>query len=298
MRRFLAALLLSALCTISTGYGAEPNDDFGSATVLGPGVISVLDSLEGFPSPDTYLGAFADDTFSLPTLDEDDDSSPLGDGLGSGIFGVGVNADGSIHLAVTGCCDDFDGTHSEDGDYELFVEVFDAGGAPLDSFSVPESLTPGELDTFSFDDPTWVGGFFDAITDNALGLGTDPLDYWRFTGLTPGESFVAETSDTDFGIPFDTMLAWVDEFGDIIVLDDDGAGGGDGLKSRVMGTVPASGEVVLAVTGYSDFDLFGEHGEIGDYELTIFEGVPEPSTLLLATVCLAWAVGSHRRRFL
>jgi len=293
MLRCLSAFFFSALFAINPSIAAEPNDDFPSATVLAPGVTLVLDSREGFPSPDTYLGAFADNSFTLPTLAEDDDSSPVGDGLGSGIFDVSVNADGSIHLAVTGCCDDFDGSHTEAGDYELIVEVFDAGGGPLTAFTAPESLAFGEIDMFSFDDPTWIGGSFDAFTDNAIELGSDPLDYSRFTGLTPGEPFIAKTSDTDFGIPFDTILAWVDEVGDILLVDDDD---GDGLKSRLFGTVPASGEVVLAVTGYPDFDLFGEHGEVGDYELTIIEGIPEPSTLLLATACLACFAGSKRRR--
>ena len=77
----MACILLSG--SYSPADAAEPNDAFADATVLAPGTWTVADSIEGgSPAPDTYLGFFADDTFPLPALAMDDDSSPLGDGFG------------------------------------------------------------------------------------------------------------------------------------------------------------------------------------------------------------------------
>ena len=95
----------------------------------------------------------------------------MGDGLADAIFDISVNDDGSIPLAVTGCCDDFDETHSEEGDYELFVDVFDATGAMIDSFSTKSTLAQGQTDQFPFSDPAWIGGTFTALIDNTVGSG-------------------------------------------------------------------------------------------------------------------------------
>lgn len=291
------SLVLSAIATIfatvflSSANAAEPNDTFAEATVLPSGTLTVSDTLEGGePVPDTYLGFFADDTFPLPPLEEDDDSSPLGDGLADALFGIPVNADGSIPLAVTGCCDDFDGSHGEEGDYELFVDVFDAGGSLIDSFSTTSTLFPGVVDEFPFADPAWVGGTFDALIDNTIGFvpGLDPIDYWVFTGLTPGTDYVAEITDGDF----DTILGVLASDGSLIDTDDDG---GLDLLSLVEFSVPASGEVTLAVTGFDDFDLEGLHSEFGFYDLSVSIAVPEPTSLVSLIAGLATCMCYRRR---
>lgn len=285
----LAALLVTAWAGNIT-FAAEPNDDFGSATVLGAGVSSVSDTLDGGTgAPDTYLGFFADDSFPLPPLAEDDDSSPLGDGLADALFGIAVNADGSIPLAVTGCCDDFDGSHSEEGDYELFVDVFDGGGMPIDSFSVTSTLMAGIVDEFDFADPAWIGGTFDAVIDNTVGVvpGTDPLDFWVFTGLTPGGSYIAEIDASDF----DTILASFAPDGTLLETDDDG---GVDLLSKLIVEASAAGEVHLAVTGFSDFDVLGLHPQSGDYDLSLTP-TPEPTACLLMLSCVGAGILSRRR---
>lgn len=289
-----APILMSALLLMgilfTPALSAEPNDDFGAATVLAAGVLSVTDSLAGEPLPDTYLGAFGDATFTPPAIAENDD---FGAGLASQILDVPVNADGSIHLAVTGCCDNFGGTHGEEGEYDLLVEVFDSGGSLLTDFTTNSTLLPTSVDQFSFDDPAWVGGTFNAETDNTVGgLGADPIDYWVFSGLAPGTPFLATTSSAGTDADIDTMLAWFDDAGDLLFLNDDN---GVDLFSRLMGTVPANGQVILAVTGYPDFDLIGSHGEIGDYVLTISPGVPEPMTSCLLLMGLAAALGWRRK---
>ena len=94
--------------------------------------------------------------------------------------------------------------------------------------------------------------------------------------------YVAETISGDF----DTILAVLASDGTLLEADDDA---GVGLLSQLNVTASASGELYLAVTGYSDFDLSGNHGESGDYELTVTI-VPEPAalTLLLAGVATFW----------
>ncbi len=291
------SLVLSAIVTIlatvflSVASATEPNDTFAEATVLSFGTLTVSDTLEGGePSPDTYLGFFADDTFPLPPLEEDDDSSPIGDGFADAFFGLPVNADGSIPLAVTGCCDDFDGSHGEEGDYELFVDVFDAGGLLMDSFSTTSTLFPGVIDEFPFADAAWVGGTFDVIIDNTIGFvpGDDPIDYWVFTGLTPGTEYVAEITGSDF----DPILALLAADGSVIETDDDD---GVGLLSLLGFLVPASGEVTLAVTGFADFDLEELHSEVGFYDLSLSIAVPEPTTVVSLIVGLATGMCYRRR---
>ncbi|MEO0531754.1 MAG: hypothetical protein AAF266_14435, partial [Planctomycetota bacterium] len=165
----------------------EPNEDFGSATPLTSGVFTVSDEIIGGPGfPDLTLGAFDEFGGLIAT---DDDSSPLGNGLASALFGIPVNDDGSIDLAVSGFPDfDFDGIsdgdafpHTEVGDYDLFVDVFDASGAPIDFFDAFETLDVGEVDTFSFSDPAYIGGTFDVTTDNLIGEPGD-VDFFRFSG--------------------------------------------------------------------------------------------------------------------
>jgi hypothetical protein len=284
----------SFFCPLSASLATEPNDSFGDATVLAAGTAAIADTLEGAtggPFPDTYLGFFVDDTFSVPPLAEDDDSSPLGDGLADALFGIDVNPDGSIPLAVTGCCDDFDGTHSQEGDYELIVDVFDSTGAFLESYGALSTLLPGIVDEFPAADPAWIGGTFDVIIDNTVSAipGTDPLDFWVFTGLTPGATYVAKIDAADF----DTLLGVFDSGGALVATDDDG---GDGLLSLLEVTANGSGEIYLAVSGYPDFGLVGLHFEAGSYDLSV-SLIPEPSSLAALLIGLLGFAPCARRHF-
>ncbi len=293
--RFLFLTLIALTLVFSSQFSAtatEPNDSFAEATILAAGTLSVADSIEGLPGPDTLLGFFADDTYTPPTVETNDDDSPLGNGYADALFDISVNADGSIPLAISGIGDDdFDGSHSEEGDYDLFVDVYDAAGDLIDSFSDFGSLTPGVVDEFSYADPTWIGGTFDAVLDNTVGADPtllDLLDFWVFTGLTPGTSYVAEIVDGDF----DTILALLAPDGTLEETDDDD---GEDLLSKLIVTASASGELYLAVTGFSDFDLDGIHGEFGSYELTVSTVVPEPTALVSFLVGLAMFLGYHRK---
>ena len=205
---------------------------------------------------DTTLGSF-DEFFNL--IDTDDDSSPVGIGLGSALPVFG-NPDGSINLQVSGFPDfDFDGLddsygapHQNAGDYELL-------------------LFAGDIDVASAGD----------------------VDVFAFTGLTPGARFFAETSDGAAGFSPDTVLGLFDDQGTLIATDDDG---GDGFFSRLTGTVPNSGTLVLGVSGFADFGFTGLHSATGSYELSVeVVAVPEPTGISLL-LCGVVGIGLRRRR--
>lgn len=292
---FLFALSLATTAAVTGTSTAEPNEDFFEATVLAPGVFAVSDDITGSPAPaaDTTLGAF--DEFG-GLIESDDDNSSYGDGLASALFDIPVNADGSIELAVSGYEDlDFDGIddfsgfgHIEEGAYDLFVDIFDSGGSPIDFIGDSGSLVSGAVDTFSYSDPAWIGGTFTVEIDNLSNFEPGDVDFWRFTGLTPGLPFTAEITDGDF----DTVLGLFDDTtGDLLVEDDDGGVGGLSLLSDV---VPASGDIVLAVSGFDDFGFIGVHTEFGDYTLTVTI-IPEPLTLCLAAFAAPLLLTRRRR---
>jgi len=88
------------------------------------------------------------------------------------------------------------------------------------------------------------------------------IDFFTFIGLEVGEIFVAEVSQGNF----DSILGLLDDEGTLLEVDDDG---GRDLLSRILGTVPDSGNVNLGLTGFPDFSLVGDHFEVGDYELSV-----------------------------
>ncbi len=99
------------------------------------------------------------------------------------------------------------------------------------------------------------------------------VDFFTFSGLTPGTIFSAETTAGDF----DTMLGLFDDDGSLLYFEDSG---GIGLLSKLEGLVPASGKLNIAVTGWNDQQFSGFHLLSGDYTLTL-TAVPEPATLVL-----------------
>jgi hypothetical protein len=255
---------------IPSTQAVEPNDDFASRTVLSAGVATVIDTITGGNGqPDTVLGAFNE---TLTTeIAFDDDSSPLGDGLASALYGAPINVDGSIRLKVSGWDDyDFDGLsdtnapgnpHQSEGDMELFVRVYNSSATLIATFSVSRILAKGSVETFTFSDTSWIGGTFDVEIDNTI----DPVDYWEFTGLTPGTAFTAEVTCCASGSGgFDAYMGWFDSTGQLTNVDDDS---GAGLLPKLAGTVPSNGRVVLAVTGAFGFSF--SHKENGNYTLQI-----------------------------
>jgi len=279
--------LILTLCVVAVvSRTAVCDDDFTSRIILPPGVSTYSDTIQGgamMSGPDTTLGAF-DEYGSLFAVD--DDGSHLG-GFGSGLYGVPVNADGSLSLAISGYDDmDFDGLgdmtglpHGQSGEFMIYIDVYDQSSTPIELAHFLIDLEPGAVESVwanpgEFDPTCW----FDAYIDTSLYVaGLDEIDFVTFTGLTPGDPFVAEITDGTF----DTMLGWYDDAGGLISWDDDGGGG---LLSRIDGTVPASGVVNLAVTSY-DYYFGGCSNGSGVYTLGL---TPEPTMVaLLATGTLA-----------
>jgi hypothetical protein len=263
--RSLLVCLTVALLQSSAVRGDEPNETFATATVQAAGVLSVQDSLsagEG-DAPDTLIGAqgmFGDIYYV------DDDGSPVGNGSASGYGGASTNS-GSINFLVSGYPDDFFvGSHSEFGEYEVFVTAYDFFGDEVDSFSERRTLQPGAVDSFSYSDFNWLNGSYDVYIDNTVGgLTGGDIDFFTFTNLSPGANFAASTSDP-LSTGIDTFMGWFDQNGGLIDADDDDAGG---VLSLIEGIVPANGQLTFAVTGFGDTLFDGGHGAAGDYQLTI-----------------------------
>lgn len=293
-RAFALALSLLIWGYTSQVFAEEPNETFADATILSPGVLTVSDDL--FPGeasfPDTLMGAFG----SFGNLIEvDDDDSLFGDGLASGLFDIPVNINNNIEFWVTGFGDDFfSGDHGELGEYEAVIEVFNFNGGLEDAFSVFGSLEPGVVDEYDFSDPDWLGGTYTVNLDNTLGspIGGD-VDFFTFTGLTPGAMFSAETLSVG---SIDTLLGWYDDLGNELEVNDDF--NEINFLSQIQGTVPASGQLTFGVTGFGDDFFEGAHieQEVYDLQLTIdganlhgdFEGDGDVDIFDLTNPTLGW----------
>jgi hypothetical protein len=258
------AAMIAALMVPLEVYGTEPNDSFSASTILASGTLTVGDELALAMVPDTLLGA-RDSSGSIYLVD--DDGSAVGDGRASGLPSVSVNSD-TIQFAVSGLGDSVDegeflGAHSEQGNFEVFVHVYDSAGAEIDFFSEVSTLEPSLVKDFSYSNVAWDGGTYTVYLDNTVG--NSDVDFYTFTGLTPGTLFEARTSDElESGIL--TYLGWFDSDGELIAAD---AASGEGGLSVLGGTVPVSGTLTLAVTGLGDDAFVGSHLIPGTYELTL-----------------------------
>jgi hypothetical protein len=67
---------------------------------------------------------------------------------------------------------------------------------------------------------------------------------------------------------FDSILGWFNDTGDLIEYNDDQEDE-EHFLSLLEGTVPASGKLTFAVTGYEDLDFVGDHGENAEYSLVV-----------------------------
>lgn len=267
----LFSFVVSFLLISTSALAEEPNETFAETTVLDSGVLSITDSLtpgETTGFPDTYLGAF--DSFEF-LVAEDDDGSSLGDGFASGLTNVPINADGTIDFSITGVGDFFfEGDHNESGAYEAHVDVLDSAREILNSFIVSGTLQDGIVDQYSFSGYSFADAY-DINIDNAIGVSGGDVDFFTFTGLTPGSMFAAETSSVG---TIDTVLGWFDDAGSLLEIDDDS---GQGDWSRLEGTVPLSGQLTFAVSGDGDELFGGSHTQLEVYSLQLtIDGVELP----------------------
>src|SRR5687768_15727280 len=193
MERHFYIAPIVALILMPQAEATEPNETFSMATLLPPGVLSVTDELTlgEVRYPDTLLG-IRDHLGRITHID--DDGSPVGNGTASGAADLPTNS-GSIQFAISGTGDDqFDGTHNESGQYEVFVDVYDLFDDPVDSFSEIRNLAPGVVHEFHFSEAEWINGSYDVYIDNTVGPATgSDVDFFTFTGLMPGTAFTART---------------------------------------------------------------------------------------------------------
>jgi hypothetical protein len=262
-RPVLAAAIL-AFCACCA-HAIEPNNTFADSTLLGPTVRTVSDSLfaKADLRPDTLLG-IRDGSGMISFTD--DDGSPFGSGTASGAEGLDINPGGAIDFVVSGVGDDlFAGDHTETGKFQVFVNVYDSGGSPLTSFDEIRTLTPGQVQNFSYSNAQWVNGTYDAFIDNTIDSTPGDVDFFTFTGLDPGTHFVAKTVLPPMST-VDTYLGWFDDSGAKLAEDDESGGNSTAL---LQGTVPESGKLTFAVTGGIDPNFEGDHFQEGDYELQL-----------------------------
>ena len=218
--------------------------------------------------PDTVLGIRG--PLGQIDLDNgvDDDSSHLGNGGASGMYSVATNS-GSINFAVTGFPNyDFASGHDVVGEYQVFVEVYDDfHEEPIALFDETRTMESDAVHEFSYFNEDWLLGTYNVFIDNTIGPGAvGDVDFFTFTGLTPGEAFTAETLAPGAVLP-DTYLGWFDAAGALIDFNDDV----DELNllSLVAGTVPADGRLTFAVTGVGDDEFNGDHMQQFPYELRV-----------------------------
>ncbi|MGJ3254595.1 MAG: hypothetical protein ACFE0J_26200 [Elainellaceae cyanobacterium] len=171
----------------------DPSDfDYEFSGMMSPGEASTfaiddLDASEPFyawidngsDGPDTVIGTF---NAAGELIGTDDDSSPSGNGVASGIGGT-AGDDGMVRLAVTGFPDfEFQAlnsngalVHEQSGEYQVRVKT---------GIDAPEG----------------------------------DVDYYSISGIDPGTGFTLEVTDANF----DSILVWLDDDGNVVTVDDDG----------------------------------------------------------------------------
>jgi hypothetical protein len=247
---------------------AEPNESFGTASLLPAGVLIVADQLTPgqVQNPDTLLGIR---NGSGVITQVNDNGSLAGNGFASGIQNAPTNGS-SLAFSVTGAGDaSFAGNHTQAGGYAVLVDVFSSSGSPLGTFTELRTLAAGQVHQFSISgNASWSGGFYSVNIDNLVSepVGGD-VDFFTFTGLPAGENFVAETFDPSSNV--NTLVYWYNSLGVVLDTDDNS---GVGAFSLIEGVVPANGRLTFAVTGFGDFVAGmpgGEHTQNGTYQMRV-----------------------------
>ncbi len=103
-------------------------------------------------------------------------------------------------------------------------------------------------------------------------LSYNDVDFFTISGLDSGSLFTIKgNSDT-----LDLVLGLLDNSGDILEISDDSAE--NSVIPILTGRVPANGKLNLAVSGFMDKDLTGDHFQSGSYTLSLKSfTLPEPS---------------------
>lgn len=282
----LLSLLMATAASANFEYGS--NDSFASAQVLPYGSLTVSGDLEtgtqgdliaqetGTLSPGSVI---FHDFFVTPgqTFSAAIDNSASGTDTTLGSFDQYLNliaTDDDSSFLGTGVGSALTLTGNLDGTIHLRVSGFSDFDFDGLTDGVNQHSQSGAYELLLFE-----GG---SVGD---------VDLYAFTGLPSGQEYLAETFVGVTGTAPDTVLGVFDDLGNLIATDDDG---GVGTLSAMEVTVPASGTLVLGVSGYSDFGFTGQHGQTGSYALTL-QAVPVPEPT--GTAILGFAlVGFGLRR--
>jgi hypothetical protein len=202
------------------------------------------------PTPDTLMRAWLPSSTTVV----DDNSSPLGDGFASALYGMEPYWDYDYGLRavleVTGTDNMYwnhDFPHGELGRFEGFLTWRDADGA--------------SLGTATFDETFSLGTEIFLIQVFGVPLGTETYDVEL-------NNDACQTQGCDRP---DTFLGLFDETGALIGTDDDSSWAGNGTASMI--STPLAGETLLewkvTGTGNESFAPGVYHGQIGSWEMIV-----------------------------
>ena len=263
--------------------------------------------------PDTYLVCF-DKLNNI--LDADDNSSELGNGWASGLWGNNCfvdNGDGtrSLRLGVTGRPDGLDGVfnglfqngpHGQLGYFTVYVDFRNSSGQTVAQESYTDEFHIGaEAFHINYAIPASATTVHINI-DNTVGhteVRCD-VDYFKLTNLVPLCDYCIEQIG---GIncecrPTDTRLGWFDKSCTQILSS--GYGGAVPEYAKLCAVADANGDINVAVSGENDDNFNGihdehevvaddrapaecpepkwGHGEAGCYTLKVYVTVPHEET--------------------
>ncbi|MBD2562177.1 MULTISPECIES: hypothetical protein [Nostoc] len=102
-------------------------------------------------------------------------------------------------------------------------------------------------------------------------LENENVDFYNFSNLDTGNLFTVEVDSQSF----DPLLGQLDDFGNIIAINDDQSD--SNVLPILTGEIPTSGSLNFAVSGLRDIFLRGDHFESGSYTFSL-KTFPFPST--------------------
>ena len=202
------------------------------------------------PMPDTLMRAWVQ--FGLTEVD--DNSSPLGDGFASAIYGATPYYDYDYGyravLEITGTQNMYWNhgfPHGEIGRFEGFLTWRDAGGA--------------SLGTETFDETFRLGNEIFGFEIFGVPAGTETYDV-----ELDNDACITSSCNRP-----DTFLGLFDAGGNLIDTDDDSSFAGNGTASLI--SAPLDGETLLewrvTGTGNTDFTPDFLHGQLGQWEMIV-----------------------------
>ncbi|MFS0518390.1 hypothetical protein ACEYW6_27235 [Nostoc sp. UIC 10607] len=104
-------------------------------------------------------------------------------------------------------------------------------------------------------------------------LENENVDFYNFSNLDTGNLFTVEVDSQSF----DPLLGQLDDFGNIIAINDDQSD--RNVLPILTGEIPTSGSLNFAVSGLRDIFLRGDHFESGSYTFSLKTfPFPSPST--------------------